>query len=373
MKKLQVTSYKLLKTIITLSHYLIISSFFCFSAFLPSAVFAQKLKTTATQQKVFTKNYMVNSKDVLNIKAKFTHISFVEWDKNEVCFTTTVSLKNGTENEMERLLKAINITINQTGKNISYKLTLSEEKLKDFEINLLVNMPRDVFLKIENSFGNTEIGDMMNNFNATISFGDLMIEHLRGSDNNIELKHGNLKLEKAENLSFDVQFSEGKIKEVNTLKLNSRFNTIKIEKAKSVFLRPSAHDNISILNSVEKMEGEMEFGELKIKSLVHSCIFDKFSFSNIKINEVLKSFTTINFSSSKHSTLILNVPSSLSFAFDYAGSFTDFKEKNIKLNESTFEASGNSIEMSGIYGKDNPSGKSVKIRASFGSVSLFER
>jgi len=346
---------------------------FCFLAFLPSTLLAQKLKTMSTQQKVFTKSYMVNSKDVLNIKAKFTHITFAEWDKNEVCFTTTVSLKNGTENDMERLLKAINITINQTGKNISYKLTLSEEKLKDFEINLLVSMPRDIFLRIENSFGNTEIGDMMNNFNATISFGDLTIEHLRGRDNSIELKHGNLKLEKAENLSFDVQFSEGKIKEVSTLKLNSRFNTIKIEKAKSVFLRPSAHDNISILNSVEKMEGEMEFGELKIKSLVHSCIFDKFSFSNIKINEVLKSFTTIHFSSSKHSTLILNVPSSLSFAFDYAGSFTDFKDTNIKLNESSFEASGNSIEMSGIYGKDNPSGKSVKIRASFGTVSLFER
>jgi len=370
MKKLPVTSYPLAVT--KNSHYIMLL-LFCFLTILPSTLFAQKVKKIESQQKVFTKNFIVNSKDVLSIKAKFTNITFMEWDKNEVCFTTTISLKNGTENEMERLLKAVNITTNQTGKNISYQLTWSDDKLKNFEINLLVNIPRDIFLRLETSFGDTEIVELVNNFYAYISFGDLTIGDLLGNDNKIELKHGNLKLDKAENLSFDVRFSDGKIKEAGTLKLNSQFNTIKIDNAKSVYLRNSGHDNISIMNSVEKIEGEMEFGDLKIKSLVHSCIFDKFSFSNIKINEVQKSFKSIKFSSSKHSTLILNVPTTLSFAFDYAGSFTDFKDKNIKLNESTFDASGNSIEMSGFYGADNHSGKSVKIRASFGSVSLFER
>jgi hypothetical protein len=115
----------------------------------------------------------------------------------------------------------------------------------------------------------------------------------------------------------------------------------------------------------------MEFGDLKINTLKTSCVFKTFSFSHIKINEVLSSFTDINIASS-HSTLTLNVPEDLSFAFNYSGSFTTFKDQNnMKLNSASFKAEGNSCQMNGVYGKD--SGKSVKIQASFGTVSLFNK
>jgi hypothetical protein len=45
----------------------------------------------------------------------------------------------------------------------------------------------------------------------------------------------------------------------------------------------------------------------------------------------------------------------------------------MRLNDATFEAGNNSLQMSGIYGKNYDSGKKVTIDARYGSVSLFEK
>jgi len=114
----------------------------------------------------------------------------------------------------------------------------------------------------------------------------------------------------------------------------------------------------------------MKYGTLNINSLTNSCVLRSFSHSTIIIDEVLPSFTNISFLSS-YSNIKVNIPQDQSFNFDYSGKYTDFKDKSIKLNDATFEAGSNSILMTGIYGSQRNTGKTVKIDATFGSVSLF--
>jgi hypothetical protein len=342
---------------------------FCFT---PIVLLAQKY--AALQTKVFTKNYRVTPKDLLTINSNFTSISFQQWGKDEIEFITTVSLENSTEKELEQLLSRINISTNQAGNKTSYKLSLSKTgtKFNHWEINLVVKVPQDIFLIIETTHGDVEMANVWNNIEADVSFGNITIDNLFGKNNTIKIKHGNIKLEQANQLNLDAQFAEVKVKDIGNMNFISRFNTIKIDNAKYIDIS-SAHDNLSIRNSINRIEGKMEFGEVKIKSLQFSCVFKKFSFSNIKIEEVSRLFSKFLFQS-EHSTLELNIPKDLSFKFDYSGSFTTFKDqKNIKLHDAIFEASGNSVEMSGLYGKEPTSGRTVKIQASFGTVSLFEK
>jgi hypothetical protein len=343
-------------------------SAFCF---LPCEVFAQKQQKINTQTAEFRNIVTVKPKDVLVVDTKRTKVIFQEWERNEIEFTTTVTMRRATEKDFSRLLMCVNKTHQQLGKKTTYKLRLSDNlnKIDNFEITLLVQMPKDIFINIESSFGDVVMPDVFNDFNADISFGNLNAGNLFGSNNTITIKHGKLKIEQVNHLSLHAQFTQGNLNEVGMLKLNSRFNTIKIDRAKSIALT-SAHDNISIKNNIDKIEGAMEFGTLKIGSLKYSCVFTKFSFSKITIDRVLESFTNISFLSS-HSTIVLSIPQDQSFAFDYSGSFTKFKDENVRWNYATFEAGNNSLQMSGFYGNTRDSGKSVKITASFGSVSLF--
>jgi hypothetical protein len=366
--KLQVTSYKLQ---VVLSAFCFLLSAFCF---LPGSLFAQK-QSYGHHTKLFeTKNFKVSAKDLLEVNTHYTGVTFQAWDKNEIDFTTTVTMEYGTEKDMEKLLNSINISTNQTGKKVNYKLTLNSPGNKNysFTIALLVKIPQDIFLKITSSFGDVDIENLRNDLKADISYGNINIENLYGNNNTIKLQYGNLKLGQTNNLALDIQFSEGQVKEaLGTFQLNSRFNTIKIDRADFIDLL-SAHDNISIRKNIGKIEGKMEFGKLKIKNLNSSCIFKKFSFSDINIDEVSNSFTNITILSN-YSNLMLNVSKEQSFAFDYSGSFTTFKEQNVKLNDAIFEAGSNTIAMSGYYGKNADSRKKIKIEASYGTVSLFEQ
>ncbi|MCL2290259.1 MAG: hypothetical protein FWC34_06070 [Bacteroidetes bacterium] len=360
---------------------------------LPNTLFAQKQQKISTQTEVFTKNFKVKSKDILDVNTNYTKITFEEWDKNEIDFTTTVTVKNATEKVMEQVLNGLNITTKQSGKKVSYSLTFNysndrnrQNTVEGLEINLLVKIPKDIFLEVTSRYGSVVLADAHNDFDVNIMYGNLNAGNLFGNNNKIDIRYGNLKIDNlfgnnkitlkygnfnikhAERLSFDVMYSTGNLNEVGTLNLDSKYCTIKLDKVK-VFTLTSGYDKISIQNSVDNLKGEMRYGTFTMGSLKYSFIID-LSYSNVTIGEVLISFTNISIVS-HHSNVRLNIPQNQSFAFDYSGRYTDFKDKNVKWNHTTFEAGNNSLQMSGFFGNNQNSGKSVKIRATYGSVALF--
>jgi hypothetical protein len=374
--------------------FCLLLSAFCF---LPSVSFAQKQQKIEVQTKVFTNSFKVNPKDIIEVKTNYTKVTFQEWDKNEVDFITTISLKQASEKDMERVLNSFTLTNKQFGKRTTYTSSLScsgDKKWNNIscnlEIVLLIKIPKDIFIEIESCYGNVEIINVQNDFTADIRYGNLNVENLHGKKNSINIKYGNFNVDylsgnsnnidikygkfyifQAEQLTLNVGYVKGDLKEAGALKLNSKYSTIKMDRVQTIELF-SCYDKIYVQNTIDKIEGEMKYGTLMIKSLTNTCILKSFVYSKITIDKVLKTFTNISFLSS-YSNIVLNIPNDISFAFDYSGRYTDFKDKNIKLNDATFEASNNSVQMSGIYGKDNNSGKSVSIQATYGTVSLFER
>jgi len=330
----------------------------------------------------------------LEINTNYTKVTFQEWDKNEIDFTTTVTLKNATEKTMEQVLNGLNITHRQLGKKVTYNLTFNysndrnrQNTIEGLEINLLVKIPKDIFLDVTTRYGNVKVANVHNDFNVNIAYGNLNVENLFGNNNTIDIKYGNLNIDNlfgsnnkiilkygkfsigyAAHLSFDVMYSSGSLNEAGTLKLNSKYCTIKIDLIKSLELT-SGYDKISIQNSIDNLKGEMRYGTLTIGSLKYSFIID-LSYSRVTIGEVLASFTNINILA-HHSNIVLNIPKDQSFAFDYSGRYTDFKDKNVKWNYATFEAGNNSLQISGFYGNNQNSGKTVKIQATYGSMALF--
>jgi hypothetical protein len=393
--KLQVTSDKV-KSFSPFNLLTFLPFTFLLFSLLPLSLFAQKSnQKIETQTEVFTKNFKVNAKDILVVNTNYTTITFQEWDKNEMDFTTTIKLRKGTEKDMERVLNGLSFTNQQSGKRVSYylSLTYSNDKkfcntMNDLEITLLVKIPKDIFIELTSRYGNVEMENVHNDFNANITYGNLDAENLFGN-NNIEIKYGNINVEKlsgnkniinlkygnfmirqAPHLSLNINYSKGELKEAGTLKLDSKYSTIRMNSVKNLELT-SGYDKITINNNVDKISGEMRYGTVSINMLKTSCIFTNFSYSKIAIDEVQPSFTNISFEAA-YSNIKLNIPQDQSFLFDYSGRYTDFKQKNIRLNDAAFEAGSNSVKMSGTYGKHLATDKRVTIDAKYGSLSLFE-
>ena len=390
--KLQVTSDSSLVT----RHSSLVTFLLAAFSLLTCTLFAQKQQKIETQNKIYHKHYSINQKDILIVNTNYTKIVFQEWDKNEIDFTTTVTLNNGTEKDMERLLEGVNISTNQFGKKVSYTLNFcysnnnkNRNCNNNFEINLLVKIPKNIFLEIDSRYGNVDIVNVLNDFKADISYGKLNVEELSGNTNKISIKYGKLNIEtlfgnnnqinlrygkfdirQVDNLCLDIDYSSGKIKEVGIIKIFSRYCTITMDNVKKVDFS-SHYDKIFIENNIDKIEGTMRYGTLKINSLKYSCIAN-LDYSKLFIDEISKSFTDINITST-YSTHALNLPPEQSFALDYSGRYSKFKDENIRLNEAMFSSKDNTVQISGIYGKNLNTGKSVKIKVNYGTVSLFGR
>jgi hypothetical protein len=258
------------------------------------------------------------------------------------------------------------------------------------EIILTIKAPKDIFYDINSRYGNIEMENVHHDFNAIIAYGNLKAEDMFGNKNNIEIKYGNLtmadlhgtrnqidikygkfKIYKAEQLTMDVKYTQGEITEVGSLKLDSKYCTIKFGTVKSLAFT-SGYDKVYIQDQIDKIEGEMRYGTLSISALKNTCILNGFAYSKLNIDEVFRSFTTISITAS-YSNIKLNIPQDQSFAIDYSGRYTDFKDEKTRWNHVTFEAGAQSLQMSGLYGTNQNSGKAVKIEARYGSVSLFGR
>jgi hypothetical protein len=358
---------------------------------------AQKNQTLHDQNKVIREKFTVQPQDVIILNTNYVkNITVEESDKNEVAFITTITLNKSTQEDMENLMKAIQISAKQSGKTVTYSFGIGwsgKSKTNNLaglaEIELKIYAPKDIFYEITTRYGNVKMENVMNDFTASITYGNLDVQDIFGNKNNIAISYGNLTMEdfhgtrnqvaikygkfkifKAEQLDLSIKYSQGEINNVNTLNLDSKYCTIKLNTVKS-FALTSGYDKITISKSIEKIEGEVKYGTLSIASLKSSCVLTPFSYSKITIDEVQSSFTHISIIDASYSHIYLNIPQDLSFAFDYSGRYTEFKEKNIRLNDATFSSDNYTTEMRGVYGRSAESGKKVKISARYGSVSLF--
>jgi len=401
-----VISYKLQVTFGNFKslNYKSLNSFLLFSfllfSFLPSALFAQKNQILNDQNKVIREKFLIQPKDVIELNTNYVkNITIEESDKNEVVFITTITLNNSSSEDFDNLMKAIKISNKQSGKTITYTFNIDRSgKSKtnnlagNTEITLKIFAPKDVLCDITARYGNVKIENVYNDFRANITYGNLDVQDMLGNKNNIEMKYGNITLNQLlgnvnvidikygkfnikqvkNSLTLTSKYTQGTINDVASLKLDSKYCTIKLNSVKTLSLT-SGYDKISVQKSMEKIEGDMKYGTLTIASLKSSCVLNPFSYSKITIEEVLSSFTHISITDAAYSNIFLSIPREESFAFDYSGRYTDFKDKNIRLNDATFNSDNYTTEMQGIYGKNNASGKKVKISARYGSVSLFER
>ncbi|MDR0206648.1 MAG: hypothetical protein LBI45_05270 [Bacteroidales bacterium] len=374
--------------------YLSALLFFC-----TSTLFAQKNQILNNQNKVIREKFSIQSKDIIELNTNYVkNITIEESDSNEVVFITTITLNKSSKENFDNLMKAIKISNKQSGKTITYTFDIDwsgRSKTNNLtgitDITLKIFAPKDVLYDITARYGNVKVENVYNDFRANIAYGNLDAHDLLGNNNKIEIKYGNLTMEdfrgsrnqvvikygkfkifKAEHLGLDIKYSQGDIINAGMLRLDSKYCTVTLNTVKNLIFT-SGYDKITIQKSIEKIEGDMKYGTLTLKSLKSSCVLNPFSYSKITIEEVLNSFTNIFITDATHSNIFLNIPREESFAFDYSGRYTDFKDKNIRLNEATFSSDNYTTGMQGIYGKKLASDKKVKISARYGSVSLFER
>jgi hypothetical protein len=278
------------------------------------------------KKRTISKTYNVGPEDRLSIENSFGNVTVTTWDKNEIQIDIEIGVHASTEEKAQKMMDLINVKDNQGGHDISFKTDIGHMSGKDnwsknedtrkFYVDYKIIMPSKNPLRIENSFGKTNIPDFNGSASLTSKFGELTTGQLP----NATLIH--------------VEFGKADIGRLNNADVILKFN---------------GNSNVAGIAGTSKVD-------------VQFC-----SRVNITVDNALSSFTLFQ----SYSTINLRVSNNLSAQFDVYTNFGSFNNRtDFNINEDRDdESSGPKFDKT-YTGKAGSGAAKIKIKSSFGSVRL---
>ncbi|MDL2239743.1 hypothetical protein LJC69_03095 [Bacteroidales bacterium OttesenSCG-928-K22] len=309
---------------------------------LPSECFNYNINKSKSYQKKAKKqlsqSYKVSDNCKLSINNSFGKIEIVEWDKNEILFEVTITGEAKTESKAYDIIECIDVVFAQSSKgkqSIVQASTKTCNKAKNqndsnYSVDYVVKVPASVYMELTNQFGNIYLGDVQNDLNVKLSFGDIHANKLMGQHNQIYISFGDVEITEVVNcLKLKAQHGDKCVfNTVHLLDADIQFSKIVIENKVDDLTLKVQHSSTS-LNEIDEAEIEAQFTNVKINKLNHSLNGTKVQHGNLKVNEVAPNFSEILVNAS-FGNVNLGLNNKHSFIADLSTSFG-----NIKLNDIT--------------------------------------
>lgn len=252
-------------------------------------------KLDVEKRKTVEKAYDVKSNVLLNIMNKFGKVHVNTWDKATIEVKVEIIARRNNENRAQELLDRIRIDISESSSEIMFETefrgNFNSKSNESYEINYNINMPRINPLRVKNSFGDTFIADIDSNVDLKLSYGDVRLENLNGTDNEIKISFSDGDIKSIKQGVFEAKYSDLNVDEVGVIKLENGFSDISIDKAKTIDLT-SKYGDLEI-GYVEGVKGYVGFTDFSIDRLEFELDVEASYAGDFTVEEVGKNFTKV--------------------------------------------------------------------------------
>jgi len=186
------------------------------ASMIPSTANAQEPR----KQRLINKSYDVSAEDKLTIDNQFGNVVVSTWDKPQITVDVEISARASSDSKAQDIMDKIDVHESREGHDIRFKTNVDEihngngmkgnkgrdDNGRGFYIDYVVHMPARNGLRIENSFGKTEVPALSGPVSLTSKFGSLNT----GKLDNVE--------------DIDVEFGKADIGAVNNGKITLKFD-----------------------------------------------------------------------------------------------------------------------------------------------------
>lgn len=203
---------------------------------------------TPVKSKSFTKSFIIDRNDKINLSNQYGSITIRTWDRNEIKVDADLSAYAKTENEAQRLLDDVSISANKIGDLVSYKTEMVSKNRswgsnvkngktiwrREVKINYTVYMPVVNALTASQQYGNILMGDFSGPTAIKIQYGNLTAGNLNNVNNYLSIQYGKGDIKNMGGADIKHQYGNGlTIGTIsNTLNLNAQYTAVKIAAVK---------------------------------------------------------------------------------------------------------------------------------------------
>lgn len=202
------------------------------------------------KKKTYSKSYPLTGSDKVSLRNQFGEMKINTWDKNEVKVDVTIVAEAGTDERAQRLLDAIQIEDSKDGGTVFFKTKIGNNnsgnrgkgEKQSFNIDYVVYLPSGNKLDARNEFGPMTIGDYKGKVYLESKFGSLTTGNLTG-DADVNVEFGKATIGSVSNGEVTIKFSKGLVQKLTgDVKANFEYSGVKVSienNAKNVDIRNS--------------------------------------------------------------------------------------------------------------------------------------
>ncbi|HBF89414.1 MAG TPA: hypothetical protein DDX39_12300 [Bacteroidales bacterium] len=336
-----------------------------------------------TYANVVERRFVVQKNATIDIYNKYGKIHLISWEKDSVYITIDYEIKANKVEKLEKMKTDLEFEFvpsqfyltakTQIGKrandimsSINDIVSLSGNSVM---INYTVYVPENVNLKIENKFGDVYIDDVKGNLNLKLSNGDLKINRLEGTNNELDLSFGDATFNYINSARITCLYEDVYVKKSNKLIVNSKSSKITLDYIDNLKTN-SKRDNFYIGNLMS-LYGESTFSDFSIRDFSTEIIFD-FKYGDVDIDNIQADFVLIK-ASSKYTDIKLFFEKTSAYSVDITHKYLELtypkeiSEISEKISEDT--------KTNYVYGTiGNGSKKSkISLTAENGSLNLIQK
>ena len=266
------------------------------------------------RKKEYTQSFAARPDNNLFLDSKYGNITITHWKKDEVAFRVVVESKARSEQQAQKILERVRITLKKEGKTImglTEVRSATEFNNANFSINYYISMPSWMTTNIEQKYGNIqmpesnkglctieikygnlEAGSFTQPLQLNAKYSNVTLGFLAGGKL-VEAYSGKASVDGAEELAIDSKYSNLQINKIGTLTIKNKYGQLSIKE-------------------VNTLNASIKYSEAKVGYLERRLNCESLDYSNIDITKADAKFDYIEVDS-QFGNLYVGLPLNASF------------------------------------------------------------
>jgi hypothetical protein len=339
----------------------------CISALLSGALFLVSLAANAqfVETREFVKRFKIQPETRIDITNKYGKIELNTWDKDSVVIQFKMEINEKKPDKLAKTLANLDFDISnsqhylivktQVDKNrnqveselLKFKETLLQTN-GSIRIDLMVWLPDDHELRLENKFGDIIMGDYKGETHIVLSNGKLKTGDLP-KRSIMELSFADAMIDDLPNARIISNYSDIEVKNSGTIRLESKSSTIEILNSADLSI-DSRRDKFRI-RLANKLDATGNFSQFRISELKDKANLH-LSYGSLEMEKILNTFSSI-YIESRSADINLYFNPEAKFNYEITESKTDLKlgREMKEEDKEVLDQKENKIRHLGYFGK----------------------
>ncbi len=337
-------------------------------------------------EKKINREFDIEANGRIELVNKYGNIDVAIGPDNKVKIDIVISIHGGSQRKAQEALDRITVAFEEgnnrisaiTGiENASSWISWFNTGKVGMDINYQVLVPLNVFLHLNNKFGNIYVETSDRDIDITLAYGEISLGDINAklkldmaysegsisqiNDGDIQLAYSNLEMEDGKNIRLNLKYSEVKSGTFQKLQLESaysNFHSISVNRV----VYDSKSDDL-VFERVNSIDGVSGYSVITIDELAMDGHFDM-RYGDLKIQNIHRGFQKLTISTS-YTGVDLHFKPEVSFVLDAETNYCDVEYGALKITEN-IEKTNNRI----LKGSRGSGGGQIIARMNYGVLEI---